>query len=63
MRRAWSGSRLAAFALEKAEQEGLEVVPLCPFIAYYIIERHPEYEHLVAPDARRRPLKRRPATR
>ena len=41
------GSRLAAAALEDARRKGLEVVPLCPFIARYI-ERHPEYEPLVA---------------
>jgi uncharacterized protein len=41
------GSRLAAAALEDARRESLEVVPLCPFIAHYI-ERHPEYEQLVA---------------
>jgi predicted GNAT family acetyltransferase len=40
------GSRLAAAALDDAEREGLEVVPLCPFIAHYI-ERHPGYERLV----------------
>ena len=41
------GSRLAAAALEDARREGADVVPLCPFIAHYI-ERHPEYEGLVA---------------
>jgi predicted GNAT family acetyltransferase/glutaredoxin len=41
------GSRLAAAALEAARGVGLEVLPLCPFIAHYI-ERHPEYEQLVA---------------
>jgi predicted GNAT family acetyltransferase/glutaredoxin len=35
------GSRLAAAALEDARRQGLEIVPLCPFIAHYI-ERHPE---------------------
>jgi len=35
------GSRLAAAALEDARGQGLEIVPLCPFIAHYI-ERHPE---------------------
>ena len=45
------GSRLAAAALEDARREGLDVVPLCPFIARYI-ERHPEYEQLVAPGYR-----------
>jgi uncharacterized protein len=41
------GSRLAAAALDDAARNGLEVVPLCPFIAGYI-ERHREYEQLVA---------------
>jgi predicted GNAT family acetyltransferase/glutaredoxin len=41
------GSQLAAEALAEAARQGLEIVPLCPFIAHYI-ERHPEYEQLVA---------------
>ena len=41
------GSRLAAAALDDARRAGLEVVPLCPFIAHYI-ERHPEYAELLA---------------
>ena len=41
------GGRLAKFALDDARRQGLEVVPLCPFIAGYI-QRHPEYEQLVA---------------
>ena len=41
------GSLLAQAALEKATREGLEVVPLCPFIAHYI-NRHPEYKPLLA---------------
>ena len=41
------GSRLAAAVLDDARRQGLEVVPLCPFIAGYI-ERHPEYADLVA---------------
>jgi uncharacterized protein len=41
------GSRLAAAALADARRQGLVVVPLCPFIARYI-ERHPEYEELLA---------------
>jgi predicted GNAT family acetyltransferase/glutaredoxin len=41
------GSRLAAAALEDARREGLEIVPLCPFIEHYI-ERHPEYEQHLA---------------
>jgi uncharacterized protein len=41
------GSRLAAAALDDARRNGAAVVPLCPFIAHYI-DRHPEYEELVA---------------
>jgi glutathione S-transferase len=40
------GSRLAATALEDARRQGLDVAPLCPFIARYI-ERHPEYSEPV----------------
>jgi predicted GNAT family acetyltransferase/glutaredoxin len=47
------GSKLASAALEDAERNGLEVVPLCPFIARYI-ERHPQYEPLVAAKYRER---------
>ena len=41
------GSLLAAAALDDARRQGLEIVPLCPFIAHYI-ERHDEYKELVA---------------
>jgi predicted GNAT family acetyltransferase len=41
------GSRLAAGALDDVRRRGLEVAPLCPFIARYI-ELHPELEELVA---------------
>ena len=41
------GSRLADAALRDAQAAGLEVVPLCPFVARYI-DRHPEYRPLVA---------------
>ena len=47
------GSRLAQAALEDVGRHGLEVVPLCPFIAHYI-DRHPEYQELVAPGYRDR---------
>jgi uncharacterized protein len=47
------GSVLAAAALRSAEEERLQVVPLCPFISGYIA-RHPEYERLVAPGYRDR---------
>ena len=41
------GSRLAAGALDDVRRQGLEVAPLCPFISAFI-QRHPEYEDLVA---------------
>ncbi|HUE76312.1 MAG TPA: GNAT family N-acetyltransferase [Longimicrobiales bacterium] len=44
------GSALARAGLEHAKREGLEVVPTCPFIRSYI-ERHPEYQDLLAADA------------
>jgi uncharacterized protein len=46
------GSRLAASALDDARRQGLVVVPICPFITAYI-QRHPEYQDLVAPEHRR----------
>jgi predicted GNAT family acetyltransferase len=44
--------RLASAALDDARRQGLEVVPLCPFVSAYIA-RHPEYRDLVAADQRR----------
>ena len=43
------GGRLADAALADARRQGLTVVPLCPFIAWYI-EQHPEHGDLVAAD-------------
>ena len=47
------GSALVAQALDDARREGLEVVPLCPFVEAYI-ESHPEYQDLIAADFRDR---------
>ncbi len=47
------GSQLAAAALGDARRQGLEVVPLCSFIAHYI-EQHSEYAELVASSYRER---------
>jgi predicted GNAT family acetyltransferase/glutaredoxin len=47
------GSRLAAAALDDARRQGLQVVPLCPFIAHYV-DRHPDLHDLVAPEHRAR---------
>jgi uncharacterized protein len=41
------GSRLVAGALEDVRRKGLQVTPLCPFVARYI-ELHPELGDLVA---------------
>ncbi len=47
------GGVLAEAALNMAGEEGLEVIPLCPFSARYIDE-NPSYERLVAADHRGR---------
>jgi len=46
------GSRLAEGVLDDVRRQGLVVVPICPFITGYI-QRHPEYQDLVAPEHRR----------
>ena len=43
-------NQLAETALTFARDNGMQVVPLCPFIATYI-KRHPEYQPLVVPTA------------
>lgn len=43
------GSTLARYALDDVRQQGLKAAPLCRFIAGYI-DRHPEYQDLVAQD-------------
>jgi hypothetical protein len=40
------GGRLARFALDKAREEGLAVLPFCPFVNDWM-KRHPEYSDLV----------------
>ena len=40
------GSALAKGALDDIRRQGLQAVPLCPFIVDYIA-RHPEYRDLV----------------
>ena len=47
------GAKLARAALDSARKRGLQVVPLCPFIAAYI-RRHPDYLDLVSESNRRR---------
>ncbi|TPG15540.1 GNAT family N-acetyltransferase [Sphingomonas oligophenolica] len=41
------GSKLIRAALDSARDQGLQVVPQCPFVAAYI-DRHPEYRDLLA---------------
>jgi predicted GNAT family acetyltransferase len=41
------GSKLAKGALDQVRARGLKVVPLCPFIKAWI-EKHPEYQDLLA---------------
>jgi uncharacterized protein len=40
------GSELARAGLDYAREQGLQVIPQCPFVRSYI-ERHPEYNSLV----------------
>jgi predicted GNAT family acetyltransferase len=41
------GSELVRVALDDAKAQGLQVVPVCPFVRAYI-QRHPEYQRLLA---------------
>lgn len=41
------GSSLVKHVLDKARADGEKVAPWCPFVRAYI-DRHPEYEELVA---------------
>lgn len=40
------GSRIVRLALKDIEDHGLELVPLCPFVALYL-QKHPEWRRLV----------------
>jgi uncharacterized protein len=42
------GSTLVQGALEQVRASGRAVIPVCPFIIYFI-DQHPEYADLVAP--------------
>jgi len=41
------GSRLARHVLDAARNDGVRVVPICPFIAAWMA-KHPEYDDLTA---------------
>lgn len=41
------GSTLVKGVLERIEAEGLQLAPLCPFVAAYV-KRHPEWKRLLA---------------
>lgn len=45
--------QIISFALNDARQQGLGVIPLCPYVVAYI-KRHPEYRDLVLPAYRDR---------
>jgi predicted GNAT family acetyltransferase len=47
------GSRLVVKALGDMREQGVPVVPLCPFFARYI-RRHPEWDDVLAPAIRER---------
>jgi len=46
------GSKLAVFALDDVRKRGLQVIPVCQFIAGFI-RKHAEYRDLVSEDQRR----------
>ncbi len=41
------GSSMVKQVLQQIKNEGLELVPLCPFVAAYV-KRHPEWRELLA---------------
>jgi predicted GNAT family acetyltransferase len=45
------GGQLVSAALDSAREQGLAVLPFCPFVRGYI-EKHPEYVDLVPADQR-----------
>ena len=47
------GTELVAGALDDARERGLQVVPICPFVAAFV-RRHPGYADLVVDDPARR---------
>ena len=47
------GSALVRHVLDEARDQGLGVLPFCPFVRSYI-ERHPDYIELVPEDQRER---------
>jgi predicted GNAT family acetyltransferase len=48
-------ARLSRSALDFARTNHLRVVPLCPYVSSFI-QKHPEYQDLVAPDDLRKLL-------
>ncbi|WP_328466718.1 N-acetyltransferase [Actinoplanes sp. NBC_00393] len=47
-----AGSALARAGLDEARAKGRTVVPMCPFVSGWL-DKHPEYESLVARTTRR----------
>jgi uncharacterized protein len=50
-------AKLSRSALDFARANRLQVVPLCPYVSSFI-QKHPEYQDLVAPDDLRELLSR-----
>ena len=51
------GSALVRGALDDADERGLKIVAICPFVEAFVHD-HPEYAHLAVPDPARRPRNR-----
>jgi len=49
-----AGAQLVVTALDAARSAGLAILPFCPFVSAYI-DRHPEYQGLIADGYRREP--------
>jgi predicted GNAT family acetyltransferase/glutaredoxin len=48
------GSKLVEAALDDAARQDIDVVPLCPFVAYYV-KQHPKYQRLLPDGYRQSP--------
>jgi hypothetical protein len=51
------GGRLVQAALEDSRKQGLEVVPMCPFVAAFIKNHSEKYLDLVVPSLRERVMR------
>jgi predicted GNAT family acetyltransferase len=41
-------SDLVQYTLDAAREQGVRIVPTCPYVSWWVTERHPEYRDLIA---------------